>query len=49
MIVKTKKGYVIKSADGKKTLSKPYKTRKEAEKRLKTIEFYKNKQKKRKK
>lgn len=40
MIVKTNKGYVIKSEKGK-TLSKPFKTREEASKRLRQIEYFK--------
>ncbi len=40
MIVKTKQGYVVKSKKGKK-LSKPYSTKKAAQKRLKQIEYYK--------
>lgn len=42
MIKKTEKGYVVKSESGK-TLSKPLPTRKQAEKRLKQVEYYKNK------
>lgn len=42
MIVKTNKGHVVKSESGK-TLSKPYKTREEAERRLAQIEYFKNK------
>lgn len=42
MISKTKAGYVVKSEKGK-TLSRPYKTLDEAKKRLKQIEYFKNK------
>ena len=42
MIRKTSSGYVVYSEKGKK-LSKPYRTRKEAEKRLKQIEWFKHK------
>ena len=42
MISKTSKGYVVKSEKGK-TLSKPYKTKAQAQQRLAQIEFYKNK------
>lgn len=42
MIQKTKSGYVVKSEKGK-TLSRPYKSRAEAEKRLKQIEYFKHK------
>lgn len=41
MIVKTKKGYVVKSEKGK-NLSKPT-TKAKAIKRLKQVEYYKNK------
>lgn len=42
MIVKTSKGYVVKSESGK-NLSKPLPTRKQAEQRLAQVEYYKNK------
>ncbi len=42
MIKKTDKGYVVYSEKGK-PLSKPYKTKEEAEKRLRQIEYFKNK------
>jgi len=42
VIVKTKKGWNVKSKDGK-NLGGPYKTKKEATKRLKQVEYYKNK------
>lgn len=44
MIVKTNKGYVVKSESGK-TLSKPLSTRKEAQERLREIEYFKSKKK----
>lgn len=43
MIKKTKEGYVVKSKSGDKKLSKPYKTKKAAVKRLQQIEYYKHK------
>lgn len=42
MIVKTQKGYVVKSESGK-TLSKPYPTKEQAQNRLREIEYWKNK------
>ena len=42
MIVKTTKGYVVKSESGK-TFSKPYSTRQQAQTRLKQIEYFKSK------
>ena len=42
MIVKTRKGYVVKSESGK-TLSKPYSTKTQAQNRLKQIEYWKSK------
>ena len=42
MIVKTSKGYVVKSEKGK-TLSKPYPTKAQAQKRLGQIHYYQNK------
>ena len=46
MIRKTPKGYVIysepKDNGRRKALSKPYKTRKGADKRLSQIEYFKN-------
>jgi hypothetical protein len=42
MIVKTKKGYVVKSHKGK-NLSKPYKTKEAAKRRLRQVEFFKRK------
>ena len=41
MISKTKSGYQVKSKKGK-PLSKPNLTKKEAEKRLKQVEYFKN-------
>jgi hypothetical protein len=42
MIRKTKGGYVVKSEKGKK-LSRVYKSRKQAVKRLQQIEYFKHK------
>jgi len=42
MIVKTNKGYVAKSESGK-TLSKPYHTKQQAQRRLSQIEYFKSK------
>jgi len=42
MIVKTKQGYQVKSESGK-PLSKPNLTKEQAEKRLKQVEYWKNK------
>jgi hypothetical protein len=42
MIVKVKDGYKVKSEKGK-NLGGPYKTKTEAEKRLRQIEFFKHK------
>ena len=42
MIVKTSKGYVVKSERGK-TLSRPYATKQQAQKRLAQVEYFKNK------
>ena len=42
MITKTKQGYQVKSEKGK-NLSKPNLTKKEAKKRLKQVEHFKNK------
>lgn len=41
MIRKTSQGYRVLSHDGKKNLGGPYKTKKEAEKRLRQVEFFK--------
>ena len=43
MISKTKGGYVVKNESGTKRLSKVYKTREQAEKRLTQIEYFKSK------
>jgi len=42
MIIKTAKGYSVKSEKGK-NLGGPYKTREEAKKRLRQVEFFKHK------
>lgn len=42
MIIKTKKGYMVKSKDGK-NIGGPYKTKAEAERRLHEIEYFKHK------
>lgn len=42
MIVKTNKGYVVKSEKGR-VLSKPYPTKQQAQKRLAQVESFKNK------
>lgn len=42
MIVKTSKGYVVKSEKGR-VLSKPYPTKQQAQKRLNQIHHFKNK------
>lgn len=44
MIVKTSKGYVVKSEKGK-NLSRPLPTREKAEERLRQVEYWKNKKK----
>jgi len=41
MIIKKAKGYFVKSEKGK-NLGGPYKTRAEAEKRLRQVEFFKH-------
>jgi len=43
MIAKSGSGYVVKSEDGKRVLSKRYKTKAEAKVRLRQIEHFKNK------
>ena len=43
MIVATKNGYVIKSEKSGKKISRVYKTKAEAEKRLREIEYFKHK------
>ncbi len=45
MIVKTANGYFVKSEKGK-NLGGPYKTKTEAERRLRQVEFFKRKNKK---
>lgn len=42
MIVKSGKGWVVKSEKGKK-LGGPYKTKAEAERRLRQVEYFKHK------
>ena len=44
MIVKTSKGYVVKSESGK-NLSKPYPTKQQAQTRLMEIHYFSNKKK----
>ncbi len=44
MIVKSTKGYWVKSEKGK-NLGGPYKSREEAQKRLRQVEFFKHKNK----
>ena len=44
MIVKTNKGYVVKSEKGK-NLSKPYATRQQAQRRLNQVEYFKSRKK----
>ena len=41
MIVKTSKGYFVKSEKGR-NLGGPYRTKAEAEKRLREVEFFKH-------
>ena len=43
MIVKREDGYYVLSEKTKKNLGGPYKTREEAEKRLKQVEYFKHK------
>jgi len=42
MIRKVKSGYKVLSEDGKKNLGGPYKTKAEAQKRLRQVEFFKH-------
>jgi len=42
MIVKTVKGYAVRSEKGK-NLGGPYKTKEEAQKRLRQVEYFKHK------
>ncbi|HQP92079.1 MAG TPA: hypothetical protein PLU24_05330 [Candidatus Omnitrophota bacterium] len=44
MIIKTDKGYMVKSEKGR-NLGGPYKTRDEAQKRLRQVEFFKHRNK----
>lgn len=41
MIIKTAKGYVVKSEKGK-NLGGPYSTKEQAQKRLRQVEFFKH-------
>jgi hypothetical protein len=43
MIKKVEGGYKVVSENGKKNLGGPYKTKKEADKRLRQVEFFKHK------
>jgi hypothetical protein len=43
MIKKVAGGYKVLSENGKRNLGGPYKTKKEAEKRLRQVEFFKRK------
>jgi hypothetical protein len=43
MIKKVAGGFKVLSENGKKNLDGPYKTKKEAEKRLRQVEFFKHK------
>jgi hypothetical protein len=42
MIKKVKGGYKVLSEDGKKNLGGPYKTKAEASKRLRQVEYFKH-------
>ena len=42
MIIKTVGGYKVVSESTRRNLGGPYKTREQAEKRLREVEFYKN-------
>jgi len=42
MITKTPKGWMVKSESKGKNLGGPYTTRKEAEKRLRQVEYFKH-------
>lgn len=42
MIVKKKNGYFVLSEKTKRNLGGPYKTREEAEKRLRQVEYFKH-------
>jgi len=43
MIKEVRGGYKVLSESGKKNLGGPYKTKKQAEKRLRQVEFFKRK------
>jgi hypothetical protein len=43
MIKKVSGGYKVVSEDGKKNLGGPYKTKEDAQKRLRQVEFFKHK------
>lgn len=43
MIKKVRGGYQVLSESGKRNLGGPYKTKKQAEKRLRQVEFFKRK------
>ena len=43
MIRKTKEGYKVLSENGKKNLGGPYKSKAEAQKRLRQVEYFKHK------
>jgi hypothetical protein len=43
MIKKVKGGYQVVSESGKKNLGGPYKTKEEAQKRLRQVEYFKHK------
>jgi len=45
MIVKVKGGYKVVSETSRKNLGGPYKTKKEAEKRLRQVEFFRHRKK----
>ena len=42
MIKKVKEGYKVLSETGKKNLGGPYKTKEEAQKRLRQVEYFKH-------
>ncbi|MGH9704552.1 MAG: hypothetical protein ACRD4K_14350 [Candidatus Acidiferrales bacterium] len=42
MIKKVKAGYKVTSEDGKKNLGGPYKSKAEAQKRLRQVEYFKH-------
>ena len=48
MIVKSSKGYHVKSENGDRNLGGPYKTRAEAVKRLQQVEYFKHQERARK-